>query len=311
MTGAARSGPPPASEPVEQIVDRLRRIPLPARRFWVTPAQARRVYGVDGDLLSSATAAGLPHVPGADGPLFDLDDLTNLSLRRRLRSPMRAAMRYWTGVLNRPAGERREFLVDYLARCPLPDHGGDCELTCHTPDGEVTVARGAAESDRPIATTTVTLHNDWPDLPPGVVELVGELADVEFYRLPGAMKADIGFMLEQRIGDCLGIARFLADRGTRRGQRMRSVFGLIVSPPYSAPHYWAEVDVDGRWVPVDPGLLQGLAAWGVLGPGWPAHRSPGAFLVALTDRCGIAVSDRGLPAVEVAFRTRVAAATAG
>ncbi|MEV6927329.1 transglutaminase domain-containing protein [Dactylosporangium sp. NPDC051485] len=301
-----------ASDTVEQIVDRLRRIPLQARRFWVSSDRAHAAYRIDGELLSSAIGAGLPHVPGPDGPLFDADDLTNLSLRLRLRSPMRAAMRYWDRILNRPAGDRREFLVDYLARCPLPGHGGDCEMTCGTPDGVVAVPWSAAEFDRPLVTTAVTLHNDWPDLPPGLVELIGELADVEFYRLPRLMKADIGFMLEQRIGDCLGFARFLTDRGNRRGLRMRCVFGLIVSPPYSAQHFWAEVDVAGRWVPVDPGLLRGLAVWGVLDPGWPEHRSPGAILAGLSDRNGIVVSDHGVPVPPqvVAFRTRVTAATA-
>ncbi len=111
-------------------------------------------------------------------------------------------------------------------------------------------------------------------------------------------------MLREKIGDCLGIAVYLAEQGSRRGLSMRVVFGLVVAPPYSTPHFWAEVRVDQRWVPVDPGLIQGLVSWGILAPGWPIHRSPGAMLSTLTSRHGFAVSHRGI-AAPVSFRTRL------
>jgi hypothetical protein len=166
------------------------------------------------------------------------------------------------------------------------------------------VVRGTGDGRTVLTSVQVTLSNDWPPLPAPLVELAGQIADVQFFRLPDGIKQDLGFMLREKIGDCLGIARYLAEQGSRRGLRTRAVFGLIVAPPYATPHFWAEVAVDGRWVPADPGLIQGMVSWGVLPPGWPAHKSPGAFLIPLTSRHGFAMSHRGVAAT-VSLRTRV------
>lgn len=300
MTGTATA---PAVD-LATVVDRLRRIPLWARRFSVGPEPAAAVYRVDAELAERLVAAGLPHVRAGERLLFDDYDLTNLSLYLRLRSPQRAAMRYWAGVLTRPEGEARTYSLEYLVTCPTPGHPGPCEFLCCTPgDGELLVRRDG-DSDAPLATMPVPLRNDWPRLPDPLVELIGELSGVSFYRLPDAIKWDTGFMLREGIGDCLGIARYLTERGRTRGLRMRAVFGLIVAPPYATPHFWAEVAVGDRWVPADPGLVQGMTSWGLLAPGWPADRSPGAFLAPLTSRHGFAVSHRGVAAT-VSFRTRL------
>jgi hypothetical protein len=292
-----------ASE-VRAVVGKLGQIPDTARRFGVTPELALARFRIDAELLDSCAQAGLPHVRDGDVPLFDDYDLTNLSLYLRLRSPQRAAMRYWAAVLTRPAGERRQYQLDLLPRCPVPGHLGECEFLCCLPVDRELLIRGPGDGTTVLASTTVTLENDWPPLPAALAEVIGEIGDVEFFRLPDGIKWDLDFMRAAKIGDCLGIARYLAEQGARRGLRTRMVFGLIVAPPFSTPHFWAEVAVDGRWVPADPGLIRFMVSTRLLPAGWPADRSPGAFLTALTSRHGFAVSHRGIAAT-VSFRTRV------
>jgi hypothetical protein len=287
-----------------QVVSLLRQIPVWARRFSVTPDEALAGYRISGDLLREFAELGLPHVMDGDVPLFDGYDLTNLALYLRLRSPQRAAMRYWANVLTRPAGERREYQLDYLAACPVPGHLGECEFLCCLPGCGETVVRRRGEGTGPLTSVVVILHNDWPPLPPPLAAAIEEIAHIRFFRLPDAVKTDLGFMFTAQIGDCLGIARYLAAEGARRGLQTRAVFGLIVAPPYATPHFWAEVAMDGRWVPADPGLIQGMVDWGALPRGWPPDRSPGAFLVPLTHRHGFAVSHEGVSAA-VSFRTSV------
>jgi len=290
---------------LDRVVNQLRRIPAEARRFALTPADALTCYRLDTGLLGAALAAGLPHVWHGTVPLLDDYDLNNLSLYLRLRSPRWAVMRYWASVLGRPAGEIRRYQVGYILSCPASGHDGDCEFLCCTPGGGEQVVRGTADGTTEMLLATVDLRNDWPPLPSALVDLIEDLRDVEFFRLPDGIKWDVAFMLRERIGDCVGIARYLAAAGARRGLRTRMVFGLIVAPPYSTPHFWAEVHTGGRWTPADPGLIQGMTSWGLLPPGWPAHRSPGAFLVPLTTRHGFTASHRGLAAT-VSFPTRAA-----
>ena len=294
---------------MHRVVDRLRRIPVSVRRFAVTPERAFENYRLDAGVLAACTRAGLPHVYDGDVPLFDDYDLTNLSLYLRLRSPGWAVMRYWAAVLTRPAGEQRRYQLDYRPVCPTPGHPGECEFLCCTPGGGELVVRGRGDGSNVLASVGVDLYNDWPPLPASLVELIEEIADIEFFRLPDGIKRDLDFMLREKIGDCLGIARYLAEHGAQRGLPTRTVFGLIVAPPYSTPHFWAEVAVEGRWVPVDPGLIQGMASWGILPPGWPLDQSPGALLSGLTSRHGFAVSHRGIAAT-VSFPTRVPPAEA-
>jgi hypothetical protein len=288
---------------VERVVGKLRRIPSAVRRFALTPERARADYRIDAGLLAAAMTAGLPHVFHGAVPLFDDYDLNNLSLYLRLRSPRWAVMRYWASVLGRPPGETRRYRIDYVLTCPVPGHWGECEFLCCTPGDGEQVVRGAADGTAVLLSATVDLRNDWPPLPAALVDLIGSLSGVEFFRLPDGIKWDVEFMLREKIGDCVGIARYLAVQGARRGLRTRTVFGLIVAPPYSTPHFWVEAHIRGRWVPADPGLIQGMTSWGLLSSGWPADRSPGAFLVPVTTRHGFAASHRGVAAT-VSFPTR-------
>lgn len=297
--------PHDSSNPVE-LVDRLVRIPTYARRFVVCLQEAERRYRIDAELARKLIDVGLPHVPGPDGPLFDEHDMINLALCLRRRFPERAVMRYWADGLGRPPGEARTYEVDYLAACPTPGHRGPCEFRCRLPEEQERVCRGGAAGGAPLLTVPVHLTNDWPAVPEPLVDAAREIADVGFYRLPAAVRWDVDLLLRQRVGDCAAFTRYLVSEGTRRGLRMRAALGLIVAAPYSTPHYWAEVSVDDRWVPVDPGLLRGMAQWGVLPEGWSPDRSPGAFLARLSTRHAYIAFHAATP-VNVVFPTRLVA----
>src|SRR5699024_6578453 len=81
----------------------------------------------------------------------------------------------------------------------------------------------------------------------------------------------------------------------RRGLEARFSFGVIVARPYSAPHCWAEVRVDGRWWPVDPLLVRLLQGWGGIDPAaWDENDSPAPLFRRLADDNTIVVSHRGV-----------------
>ncbi|MEU4792130.1 transglutaminase domain-containing protein [Micromonospora tulbaghiae] len=293
-----------ADSEIAELVAPLRRVPLWPRRFAVGPRAAFDEYRLDESHLREAVSAGLPCLPITDGPLFDRFDLTNLSLGLRLRTPQRAAMRFWAGILNRPVGEVRRYEISIHARCPVPGHPGPCQFRVRTFDGAERVVRSDGAQDEPLVTAEVELHNDWPELPGRLRQLVAVMSPVRFYRLPESIRWDVDMMWRNRIGDCAAISAWLVRAGRRRGLIMRPSYGLIVSPPFSTPHFWAEALVDDRWVPCDPGLIEGLERWGVNQPGsWTPDRSPGALLARLSGRCTYAAS-HGPFAVSATFRTR-------
>jgi hypothetical protein len=286
-----------------EVVSVLRRIPLSARRFTVGTAGVRTGYRLDRAVLAAATAAGLPHVGTGDEALYDHHDLTNLALYLPLPTLQRAAMKFWAQVLDRPPGEQRTYRVSYRAVCPAPGHSGPCLITCHEPDDRVvTVAPGP---DGAFAhDVDVSLHNDWPTLPRPVAALAREVAEIRFFRLPEAIRWDVGFATRNLLADCAGYAKLLAARGAALGYRSRVRHGLIVAPPYSMMHFWAEFELGGRWVPCDPGLVLGMRDWGVLSADrWPADRSVGALLVGLSSRSRAAVLHNGF-VVDATFPTR-------
>ncbi|MEU1763136.1 transglutaminase domain-containing protein [Micromonospora sp. NPDC005652] len=295
------------------VTNQLRQIPLSARRLAIDADRARREFGTDHRvldyLLDVVCEAGLPHSTDGKARLFDLFDLINLSLYLPLRTPNRAAMRFWGTVLNRPAGELRTYAVGYAPLCPMPGHASDCEFLLRTPDETAVRIRRPACEEGSAHTATVILGNDWPVAPAPVRRLLEEIGHVRLFRLPEILRWNTDFMLSTGIGDCAGMARLLTERAKTAGLAARLRYGLLVAPPYSMPHFWAEFHLDDRWVPYDPGLVNALVRWGVLnGDQWPMHRSPGAVLAGLSSRFTRVGTDRGFNAY-VAFPTRLISKT--
>jgi hypothetical protein len=86
------------------------------------------------------------------------------------------------------------------------------------------------------------------------------------------------------LADCAGAAALLVDEGTRRGLEVRFSYGLVIAPPFSSAHCWAEFHVADRGVPVEPMMVSTLLKWGLLDPQrWTATRSVGAILCRLED----------------------------
>ncbi|MEU1762943.1 transglutaminase domain-containing protein [Micromonospora sp. NPDC005652] len=288
-----------------EFVERLRRIPWSARRFAADTVQARREFGLAGPILDAVCSAGLPRFTRDDEMLFDVLDLMNLGLHLRLRGPHLGAMRFWGALLDRPLGQDRTYEINYNPICPVPGHVPDCEFLLRTPDETAVRVRRPASADGTVHTAVVRLRNDWPDAPVPVRELIEEITHIQQVRLPEIPRWDTCFALGSGIADCAGVARLLAERGRARGLAVRLRYGLIVAPPYSMQHFWAEFLVEERWVPYQPGLVNALVRWGVVASDrWPAHRSPGAILVGLSSQVARAATHHSFN-VCMSFPTRL------
>jgi hypothetical protein len=100
-----------------------------------------------------------------------------------------------------------------------------------------------------------------------------ELGALDFALLPDRARRDTTLIRRTGLADCTGLSLLVAEECRRRGIVARTGYGLLLAPPFANRHYWAEIQVDEHWVPVDPVLLATLGRWGVLDPAqWPAHR---------------------------------------
>jgi hypothetical protein len=72
------------------------------------------------------------------------------------------------------------------------------------------------------------------------------------------------------------VARYLVQEAVALGLTARFSFGLFIAAPYSVPHSWFDLYLDGTWVSFDPHLLNALTDRSLLPAGqWPPHRSIG------------------------------------
>lgn len=290
MTGQA--APAPASGPSTVELDGLprlmrlvRQVPMQMRRFTVPARVARSQHRIGPELADVLVAEGLPHVGHGEARLFDDYDLGNLALHLGLMSVRRMTMRSWAKSLSRNSEHpHTDVRVGVAPRCPVQPHTGECTFQLLRENGRREPIQAGPDGRSPIARYDVRLTSHWPALPPAVRELADELADLDFFLLPEAIRWDEDFMTRTRMADCGGAADWLVREGTRRGLSVRFAFGLLVVKPYSTPHCWAEFLVDGVWVPYDPLLLKAMRLWAGLDPvRWHRHRSIGAVLHRL---CG-------------------------
>lgn len=275
------TGLPPGvtGEQVGELLATLRLIPDGARAFTVSTQDARRYYSLTTGLLDFVVELGLPHAGAGEDAHFDLVDVMNLALHLGFSPAARAARRFWAAGLNRPpGGEPARYEVEYRAACPIPGHPPPCRYRVILSDDRAVDRQSFPEDDEPLAVARAALVDDWPELPPAARDLLDEVGDLQFVRLPPALRRDIGFIRRTGLSDCAGTATLLRAEGLRRGLRVRSSYGFIIVPPFSTTHHWAEIWIDGRWIPVDPVLIRAMIGWGVLdGAAWHPYRSPGAI----------------------------------
>ncbi|HZV74128.1 MAG TPA: transglutaminase domain-containing protein [Conexibacter sp.] len=286
-------------------IARLRAIPDAHRDFAVGPAQAEREFGVDAELSDALIARGLPHAPGDDGPLLWGTDLQYLGVRL-------GCARIYQGVLNRWAGAltafsaRAETPVEIRCTAYAPP-GTAIELLA--PGGERVGARTGPKGASPLGFAT-TMRGNRPPLRGAdgnaLGELLAELATYDFCWLRPPLETDLAFVRRTRLANCRSTAGLLVEQAPRLGVEARLAHGLLLAPPYSTPHNWAELRVDGEWVAVDPLLIDLLVRFAAVdAAAWPPQRSPGAILLRLTEPGTplVAVADTGAP-LEATFLTK-------
>ena len=259
-------------------IARLREIPDGERAFTVASQQAEREFGFDAQAVGELVARGLPHAGGDDGPLLWVSDLQYLGLRL-------GCARVYQGVLNRWASA----LTSLSARSETPlaircrayaEPGAVMELLA--PDGPPVRASAGA----PLGFET-TVRGAAP-LPAALERALGELLDdlasYDFCWLWPPLETDLAWVRRTRIANCRAAAGLLVEEAPALGVEARLAYGLLLAPPYSTPHNWAEVRTDDGWVALDPLLLSLLTRFARLDPvAWPPRRSPGAILLRLAD----------------------------
>jgi len=288
-------------ERVPEIVRKIRQVPDDVRRFAITATAARSRHRVSAKLLDVLVTAGLPYAGSGEHRLYDDYDVSNAALHLGLMSVQRMALRSWANALRHNDGQEViRARAGFAPKCAAPGHAGDCRFEVLQPGGNRAVRTGSGNGTDLLDPLDAVIAGSWPQLPAPVRELIGEIADLDFFLMPEVIRWDPEFMLRTRIADCGGVARWLVDEGNRRGLPARFGFGLLVTVPYSTPHCWAEFLVEGRWTPVDPLLLGALRRLGLLD--WPPHRSTGAVLFRMADRFTKLVSHNGVWA-ELSLRT--------
>ena len=286
-------------------IARLQAIPDAHRDFAVAREQAEREFGFDADTVEQLVARGLPHAADDDGPLLWGTDLQYLGLRL-------GCARLYQGVLNRWAGAlsafspRAETPVQIRCTAYAPP-GTTIELLA--PDGERVRAEAGPRGASPLGFATA-MPGRLPALPEeqerALGELLAELGAYDFCWLRPPLEEDLAFVRRTRLANCRSTAGLLVEEAPRLGVEARLAHGLLLAPPYSTPHNWAEVRADGAWVALDPLLLGLLATFaGVDAAAWPPARSPGAILLRLAEPGTPLVTDAATgAALEATFLTK-------
>lgn len=290
-----------SGDELDSWIARLREIPDDERDFAVTGEQAEREFGFDAETVEDLIARGLPHAGEDGGPLLWVSDLQYLGLRL-------GCARVYQGVLNRWASAltslsaRGETPVAIRCRAYAPP-GTAVELL--TPGGQ----RVRAEAGTPLSFET-TMRGQLSSLPAqlgdALGELLADLASYDFCWLWPPLETDLDWVRRTRIANCRAAAGLLVEAAPALGVEARLAYGLLLAPPYSTPHNWAEVRTGDGWVALDPLLLALLTRFTGLDPAaWPPQRSPGAILLRLGEPGTPLVvdADAGTP-LEATFLTK-------
>lgn len=290
MTGSTRSGTVADMVPkglddasVVGLLAKLTLIPDSARGFSLPVSEVERRFRLTPEVLDYLVARGLPTRHRDGGPHFDYLDIRNTALQLGFGPAAQAARRFWSAGLNAPAGRPTRYEIYYQGACPDRGHAPICHYRIAAPGGRPARVSLPAGHTGALLTVEVSLDNDWQPFPAEWREVLHLMDDLDFMYLPRALRLDLDFVRQTGLCDCVGGAEIIVREGRRRGLPVRRSHGLIMTPPYSTRHDWAEFLVDGRWMPVDPLLVRSMTRWGMLDPAaWPIHRSPGAILVRLT-----------------------------
>jgi hypothetical protein len=300
----AGSGGPAALDRVADLVGRLRRVPDEAREFELSAETAVDMHRLPVELIEMSVACGLPYRGDGADRRFDRCDLATISMHLGVGSAAHAMRIFLPRTLATTDRRPGRYRLGYLPDCPEPGHAGGCGYTLRVPGG-VRECRVPASGREPLLELTVSLVEPRVELPGPVRELLAELAGYEFALLPDRVRRDPDLIARTGLADCTGLSGLLASELRRRGLACRRSYGLLLSPPFVSRHYWAELRLGERWVPLDPVLLGTMARWGVLDPGaWPPTRSLGAVLWRVADDV-VPLSVHGRVPTRAPFRIQV------
>jgi hypothetical protein len=270
---------------IRSAVDRIALVPSKYRLYNQTPSAAWIAHGISGELLAQLLDAGFPHQVSEGTVYLDELDLANASFRLSLRSARAMALRSWVIALRSvTALAGRQYRVSFRPQCPEASHPGQCEIT---QPREIAAILGLGSTTVPPSGVSVAFSPTSVSilLPENVRAVTDELADVEYHLLPSQLHEDCGFLAEARLADCPLAAEYLYRAAVRRGLRARRCFGIFVSVPFSIPHFWVELLVDGTWHAIDPHMIRMLTMQGLVdSAAWPVYRTLGGAAWRLADR---------------------------
>lgn len=292
------------AEPLQGIVERVRLVPDRYRVFDQDESTARRIFGIGTPVLSELLDIGFPHHSSGGERYFDELDLANASLALRLPSPRYLAMRRWPEILRAAVDDRPvRYEVDVSAECvsEVPGHQCDFRLPAEV------LALGAGPDS---AARQFTLRRDvggtgrTGEAPEELRRLFAEVSGFHFHILPVALYGDLSFLAATSLANCELASRYLVQRGAEDGWEVRRSFGILLSSPYSADHFWSEFRLDGVWTAFDPHLINSLVRWGVLAPSeFSTAQILNSAFFRVADEWIDLVQDAGLP-TRVSLLTR-------
>ena len=261
---------------LRQAVDRALLKPEWSRTYKVTRNEARALYGMNDELIDILLGMGFPAEGEAGSVTFDPLDLENVGLDLRLPSASRAATSLWARSFK---GQSRVAMakcrVQMSWSCPAPGHAGECDFALSPRISDH--AEAAVSSGRSGWQTSldVQLLNDDHLFRDEFSVLVEESKKLHFHRMIPELAADMDFLRERHIADCLSANIYLAGVAADLGLVVRQASGYFVGSPFLVPHTWLDVNVNGRWIAADPYFLLTLGRWGVVDADeWPPERSP-------------------------------------
>lgn len=286
--------------PVGNWIERLHLIPMERRDFCVDGARAKREFGIDEDLAKDLVSRGLPHVKDADGEVrFAVTDLHYMGVRLGCATTYISVIRRWAARLRDAAvGDRLTVGVT-----PYVPSGTPVEVLVAV-DRRVRATAGQRQVEIPVPAVSASPK---PSFSSEVVDLLTEVSRLDYCLLPESLENDMEFTRRTGLSDCAAAALLLFDGCLRLGVPARTAYGLLLVTPFSTPHSWIEIQVDGEWVALSPWLLGLLARYGGLdGARWPPTRSPQAMLLRLAESTTpIVTADRR--SVRASFQTKLSA----
>jgi hypothetical protein len=268
---------------IKEFIAKLHVIPDPARDFTSELTEATNILRIPLKVIDMLTGLGFPHRGHGADRKFDRCDLRSAMLHLGCGSMGMSMRRFWPTALNhRPKGNSSRYEITFLSDCTDPREADNCEVLFFLPGGYVR-ANERTPSRTASQRLTVDIPAEWPELGSRERDLIDSVAGgLEFMWLPEALRGDDEFMRRTGMGDCLGVAEILSATAADRGLAVRPSYGLIITPPFCATHYWADIMMDERWVPIDPLLIKAMINWGALrSPEWDIYRSPGPAVLRL------------------------------